>query len=133
MYWKHHHGQRPDREARRGQRWGYRRPKHNIPVNIIERDTEFELHLHALTYDKENIKVSVVGDTLYISGKRTPADEHPNFLLQEYPIKSFERSFELSERADKANIKAHHKDGVLIVIVPKVGTVDAPEVEVNIE
>ena len=94
-----------EEKARRHARGHYRRPKYNVPVNIIENETEFELHVFALTYPKENIKVSVVNDMLYVTGTRNPEDLSPNFMLQEYPIKSFERSFELSHRADKSNIK----------------------------
>lgn len=122
-----------DQGRRPRRRGAWRRPKYNVPVNIIERETEYEVHVHAITYPKEGIKVAVVEDTLYISGKRSPQDASPNFFLQEYPIKSFERSFELSERVDKANIKATHKDGILIINVPKTEAAQNPQVEIEVE
>lgn len=111
---------------------GWRRPKHNIPVNIIENETEYVLSLHALTYPKDNIKVSVVDDTLYITGTREPEDSSPNFILQEYPIKSFERTFELSHKVDKDNIEAKYAEGVLIVTVPKTKEAQRPEISIDI-
>ena len=132
MYWKHYAGRNRSHE-RRGRRYGYRRPKYNTPVNIIDKETEFELHLHAPTFEKDNIKIAVAGDTMYITGTREPKDDSPNFLLQEYPIKSFERSFELSERADRENIKATFKDGILTVIVQKTTAASEPEVEIEVE
>lgn len=121
------------RSKRRGRRYGYRRPKYNIPVNIIENPTEFIVHVHAVGFAKDEIKVSVVADMLYISGRRTPEDDAPNFILQEYPIKSFERSFELSARVDKEGIVAQYKDGILTLVVPKTTEAQAPEQTIDIE
>jgi len=111
----------------------WRRPKYNIPVNVIERETEYEVMVHAVTYPKENIKVSVVDDMLYISGTREPEEDRPNFVLQEYPIKSFERSFELSHKVDKDNISAKFVDGILVVVVPKTEAAQKPEVNIDIQ
>lgn len=116
-----------------GRRGGFRRPKHNIPVNIVENDTEFIAYVHAVTFPKENIRLVVAGDMLYISGTRTPADDpNPNFILQEYPIKSFERAFELSETVDTSRISARHQDGVLIITAPKTQEAQRPEREIDI-
>lgn len=112
---------------------GFRRPKYNIPVNIIEHADAYEVRVHALTYPKDRIKVAVVDDILYISGTRDPQDASPNFVLQEYPIKSFERSFELSPTVDKENIKASVEDGVLVVRVPKTEAFIQPEIEIDVE
>ncbi|MEM9931533.1 MAG: Hsp20/alpha crystallin family protein, partial [Bacteroidota bacterium] len=96
----HHRHRHPGRgrgrhrqHARRRPQYGPRRPKHNVPVNILETPTGFEARVFCVGFAKEDIKISVFNDMIYISGTRTPADEHPDFLLQEYPIKSFERWF----------------------------------------
>lgn len=126
-----HHGH-PRHRGRSMQQRMWRRPKHNIPVNIIENETEFECHVHCVTFPKESVKVSIVGDMIYISGTREPEDLHPNFLLQEYPIKSFERSFELSHTVDKANVSARHESGVLIITAPKLHVDADPGTEIRI-
>ena len=101
-------------------------------VYIIENETEFIAHVYAVSFPKEGIKISVVDDTLYISGTRTPeGNPSHNFMLQEYPIKSFERAFELSHTVDQSKIKAKHENGVLTIIAPK--TVEAQEPEHDIE
>lgn len=127
-YWS---GEYPQRRGRRGR--GFRRARYNVPVNIIEHDTEFELWVYAFNFPKENIKVSVVDEALYITGTREPEDEKPNWLLQEFPIKGFERSFELSHKVDKSNIRAVHQDGILKVFVGKTGAAQKPEITVDIE
>jgi len=111
---------------------GYRRPKHNVPVNLLEFEDRFEAHVFALGFAKENISITVSDDVMYISGTRVPEEEHPPFMLQEYPIKSFERSFELSERADQEKISAQMVDGVVVITVLKTKAAQRPDVEVSI-
>ncbi len=98
----------------------YRRPKYNVPVNIIENETNYEVHVYALSFDKEQIKVSVVNDVLYINGSRQIDENNlPNFIQQEYPIKSFERIIRLHGQVDTANISARQDEGVLKLTLPK--------------
>jgi HSP20 family protein len=99
---------------------GYRRPKYNVPVNIVENETHYEVHVYALSFDKEQIKVSVVNDVLYINGSRTVDENNlPNFIQQEYPIKSFERIIHLHGQVDTTRISARQEEGVLKLTLPK--------------
>lgn len=98
---------------------GFRRPKYNVPTNVVRTDDGFEAHIYAVGFEKQNIEVAVNGDTLTVSGTRTVADEQqPDFLRQEYPIKSFERSFQLSDAIDVTNIAAKQENGVLVITLP---------------
>lgn len=98
---------------------GFRRPKYNVPTNIVRTDTSFEIHIYALGFDKANVTVSVTDDTLYVGGTRAVAEnEQPNFVRQEYPIKSFERIFQLSDAIDSTQITAKQENGVLILTLP---------------
>ncbi len=112
--------------------WGYRRPKHNIPVNIIDHENRIEVRVHALTFDADDIVVSVTDNVLYITGKREPAVDKPDFLLQEYPIKSFERSFELDSDLDVENVEARMSDGVLVITIPHGEKAAGPDIRVEI-
>lgn len=136
----HHRHQHPGRgrghrrhHGRRRPQYGPRRPKHNVPVNILETPTGFEARVFCVGFAKEDVKVNVFNDLIYISGTRKPTDDHPDFLLQEYPIKSFERWFELSEKVDQESISASFEDGVLVINAPKVAAAQSPEREVEIE
>ncbi len=128
----HWSGEMPTNRGRRRMR-PHRRAKYNVPVNIIEHDREFELWLFAHHFPKENIKVAVVEDTLYITGNRTPEVDRPNFILHEFPIKSFERSFELSHRVDKSKVKALYDHGILKVYVGKTAQAQKTEIDIEIE
>lgn len=130
---RHHRG--PGRRHRGGGRpqYGPRRPKHNVPVNIQETETGFEARVFCIGFAKEDVKINIVNDMLYISGSRKPVEEYPNFLLQEYPIKSFERWFQLSEKVDQEAVTAVFEDGVLVITAPKVAEAVRPEREITIE
>jgi HSP20 family protein len=113
--------------------YGPRRPKHNVPVNITETDEGFVAEVFCLGFAKENIRISLTGPHIYISGTRQPADDRPHFLLQEYPIRSFERWFELSERVDRHGVTARMRDGVLTIHAPFSPDARQPEITVAIE
>ncbi|MEM1358409.1 MAG: Hsp20/alpha crystallin family protein [Bacteroidota bacterium] len=130
---KHHHGRGRGHRRRQRPQYGPRRPKHNVPVNIRETDTGFEARVFCVGFTKENVKVHLINDMIYISGTRQPTDEHPDFLLQEYPIKSFERWFELSEKVDQAAVTATFEEGVLVITAPKTADAQRPEREVAVE
>ena len=99
---------------------GGKRPKYNVPVNIADTDTTFEVHIYAVGFTKKNIKISVVEEVLYVSGTREVDETKlPNFSTQEFPIKSFERMIGLSDAVDKNGITAKQEDGVLIVTLQK--------------
>jgi HSP20 family protein len=98
----------------------YRRPKYNVPVNIAENESNYEITVYATGFTKENIKLNVVNDVLYISGTRTIDENNPpHFTKQEFPVKSFERSFLLNGQVDTGNILARQENEVLIVTLPK--------------
>ncbi len=116
--------------------WGgsFRRPKYNVPVNIVDNTNSYEVHVYATGFDKANIKISVADSVLYISGTRT-ADESnlPSFSLQEFPIKSFERTIGLNEQVDTAGISARQEGGVLMITLPKTAEAQKPAQEVKID
>lgn len=110
------------------------RPKYNVPLNIEDTKEAFIVYVYATGFSKENIKLSVQDDILYISGTRTVAEGYdPDFRRQEFPIKSFERVLNLNGQVDTANISAKQEDGVLIVTLPKNAEAVklAQEIEVN--
>lgn len=111
---------------------GRRRPKHNVPVNIEETATGFIARVYCVGFAKENVKIHLIDNMIYISGNRQPEEEFPNWLLQEFPIKSFERWFELSEHVDRESITATFEEGVLVINAPKTASAQTPEREVTI-
>jgi HSP20 family protein len=125
-YGKHgHHGHH------RGEH--FRRPKYNLPINVADNETNYEVFVYALGYAKENIKISVQDDVLYISGTRQVDEENlPNFSKQEYPVKSFERMLNLNGQVDVTAISAKQEDGILIITLPKNAEAQKPSQEISV-
>ncbi len=98
----------------------FRRPKFNVPVNVINTADHFEVNVYAVGFEKENIKISVQNDILHISGTRS-VDEStlPDFSQQEFPIKIFERVLGLNGQVDIDAISAKQEDGILKITLPK--------------
>jgi HSP20 family protein len=116
------------------ERFNYRRPKYNVPVNTIESETYYEIHVYALGFEKAQIKVSVVDDVLCIKGTRTVDENNlPNFIQQEYPIRSFERKIQLRGQVDIASITARHEEGILKLRLPKTAEAQKASQEIVIE
>ncbi len=112
---------------------GYRRPKYNVPVNISENESTYEITVYATGFSKENIKLSVVKDVLYISGTRTIDENNvPHFTKQEFPVKSFERAFQLNEQVDTAGITVRQEQNILIVSLPKTPEAQKPAQEIKV-
>lgn len=110
-----------------------RRPKYNVPLNVSETDTTFEVHVYALGFQKENIKISVADGLLHITGIRTVDEENtPVFSRQEFPVRSFERLLGLSEAADQTAIRARQVEGVLIGTLPKTTQAQNPAQEIEV-
>lgn len=113
---------------------GYRRPKYNVPVNIEEKEDSYELTIYATGFEKDNIKLSVAEDVLYITGTRQQDESFkPNFVKQEFPVRTFERIISLNGQIDTANIKARQENNVLIVSLPKSPEAQKPAQEINVD
>ncbi len=104
-------------------------------VNITESADHYTLYLVAPGRKKDSFKVAVINGHLVISSTPQQIDETADrrFMLMEYQLAPFKRSFPLSEKADVTRISARYTDGVLVVHVPKKeSAVETPEVEVEI-
>ncbi len=97
-----------------------RRPKYNVPVNILDKETAFEIHVYATGFDKSDISLTVANDLLLIKGeKNLNPEEAPHFTRQEFPVKTFERQIALNGMTEIAGISAKQEEGVLIITLPK--------------
>ena len=124
-----------DAEFWEGMRGGFlRRPKYNVPLNISESDTQYEVHLYATGFDKENITITVEDDVLWIRGKRDiDKDNPPRFRRQEFPVKHFERVVSLHGQVEVAQITARQEGAVLIITLPKTAEAQSSSQKVNID
>ena len=90
-------------------------------VDIQETPNELTLLADMPGVNNESIDIDFEEGLLTIQGKVGNRYENENrFLLREYGVGDFYRTFRVSERIDVAGIHAECKDGVLTVHLPKV-------------
>jgi len=94
----------------------------SIPaVNVIESKDEFKIEVAAPGLNKEDFKVDVDNSILIISSEKEFKNEEKDgkFMRQEFSYSSFKRSFTLPDMVEVDKIKASHKNGILIINIPK--------------
>ncbi len=93
----------------------------SLPVNILESDAHYELHLHAPGLTKDNFTISIVDQilTITIKAKETSLEENTRWLRKEYKPNGYKRQFELSDLVDVNKITAKYEGGILKLTVLK--------------
>jgi HSP20 family protein len=92
-------------------------------VNIKETPVDYIIEMAAAGMKKEDFNINLDRNIIKISSEITQenTDENTkeNYTRREFSYESFERSFVLPEAANREDIKATYKDGVLEVVIPK--------------
>ena len=90
-------------------------------VDIAEDDKEYTIKVELPGVNKEDVRVSVEGGVLSISGERKAEKEEKNkkYHRIERTYGTFVRSFTLPEGTASDRVSAEFKDGVLKVHLPK--------------
>ncbi len=94
----------------------------NVPVNIRENDTAYELQVIAPGLKKDEFKINLEKNVLTISFEQKEENKEQRdgkVLRNEYSFRSFKRSFTLNEKIETSGINAKYTDGVLEVTLPK--------------
>lgn len=93
-----------------------------IPVNIREKEHQYEIDVIAPGCRKEDFNVNINDKLLTVSFEQKEENtdqQHEVWVRNEYRYRSFSRSFTLDDSVDVANINASYTDGVLRLILPK--------------
>lgn len=96
--------------------------KCNVPaVNVVEDEKSYSIEMAAPGVAKEDFKIDLDNNMLTISNKQEESKEEnkTSYLRREFSYSNFERSFELPDSIDVANIKANYNSGVLSISLPK--------------
>ena len=89
-------------------------------VDIIEQQDELLVLADVPGAGSESIDVKFEDGTLEIYAAVAPRqDETQSYLLREYGLGDYYRTFQVSESIDAAKISAHYADGVLTLRLPK--------------
>jgi HSP20 family protein len=90
-------------------------------VNMVEKDTTYELTAELPGMDESNIELKVAGGVLTIKGEKKELTEEKSgdYVLSERRFGSIQRSIPLPESLDLDRIEASFKNGILTVTMPK--------------
>ena len=90
-------------------------------VNVIEKDTAFEVEVAAPGMKKEDFNIELDNDLLTISAKQktTEEEQEGKFTRKEFSFTSFKRSFNLPDTVNTAKISATYENGILSLGLPK--------------
>jgi HSP20 family protein len=123
-----------DHPARRSGNNGKELNTWNPLVDIAEDDKEYMIKAELPGVKKEDVKVTVEGGVLSITGERREEKEEKTrkYHRVERSYGSFNRSFTLPEGCAWEKVNAEFKDGVLQVRLPKSETVKPKAIEVKV-
>jgi len=101
-------------------------------VDILEKPDELLVLADVPGATPETIDVKFEDGTLTIHAQVEPRqDAQTQYLLAEYGVGDFVRSFEVSEAIDSAKISAEYADGVLTLHLPKAEAVKPRVIKVQ--
>ncbi len=106
-----------------------------LAVDIVEKDSAYEVTADVPGFDEKNIEVKVVNGSLSIKGERKSEKEEKKkgYYLSEREFGSFERSFALPEGVDTDKIDASVKKGVLTITLPKTPEAQKPAKKIEVK
>ncbi len=96
-------------------------------VDVVEKEGGYELSVELPGYGKDDVEIKIDNNLLTISAsenaeveKKSEEKEEVKFLIRERNSRSFTRTFVLPKEADKDNIEALFKDGLLVLDIRKI-------------
>ena len=110
------------------------KPNWKPEIDIKESDNLFQIKADIPGLTKKDIKVSLKGDQLTISGERKKISDNENdhYHYRERSVGKFHRSFNLPESINKDKIQASFKNGILSIELEKHEEIAPKEMEISI-
>jgi len=104
-------------------------------VDITENGDEIVLQAELPGMKKEEIDISLSGETLTLSGERKfeQTQRNEQYLRIERQYGSWRRTFQLEVPIDAAAVTASYNDGVLTVHLPKAQQVRPRQIEIEVK
>lgn len=90
-------------------------------VNITEGNESYTIEVAAPGLEKKDFRIDLDNEVLTISSDRKNENEETGdqYTRREFGYERFSRSFNLPEMVDSEKISASHKNGILLVNIPK--------------
>jgi len=93
-----------------------------VPMDVVEKDSAYELRIAVPGLAKEDIKVDVKAGCLTVEAKKVEEGGDENYLYKGLSSFEFNRSFsDLDEnlKVDMESISSKYRNGLLIISLPK--------------
>jgi len=108
------------------------RPHFSPNADIVELPGELQVLADMPGLRPEDVDIHFENGTLSIHGKVADRQlDGTNYLLREYDVGDFHRSFEVSEAVNAEGINADYANGVLTLHLPKTEAVKARKIAVK--
>jgi HSP20 family protein len=103
--------------------------------DMFERDNQIVVKVDLPGISKDNINISIMGDTLTIYGDRKTNEQidADDYYYRRRPHGKFRRDIELPQGVDVENIKASYNNGLLELVMPEKEGAKPRKVKVSIE
>ena len=106
-----------------------------IPLDVVEKDGEIEVHASLPSVDPKDVEVSTDDGvlTIRVEAKEEREEESDKYLLRERRRGAFYRAVRLPEAVDAEKAQAHYDRGVLTVTFPKAEGKKAHRIAVEVK
>jgi HSP20 family protein len=103
------------------------------PVDVVERDNEFEIRATVPGFSPEDIEITVQGEVVTLKGTHVKTEDvnEETYRLRERRVGSFQRTLRLPCALDADNAEASYDKGELTLVVPKRSEAVARRIEVS--
>lgn len=105
------------------------------PIEMYEKADKFVVRAELPGMKKEDVEISLVGDTLTISGERKPVAEvkDEEYHRCELCYGKFSRSITLPSAVDAAKVEATYENGILLISLPKLEEAKPKKIELKVK
>lgn len=107
-------------------------PAQTPVYSVAETVEEFVITVQIPGVDRSAVETLIDGDDLVITGKRTwKQPEDWKLLHEEIPAMDYRLTLRLDNRVNREALKAHLKNGILTVMLPKAEAVKPRRIEIS--
>lgn len=105
------------------------------PVEMYEKQDRFVVRAELPGIKKEEVDISLVGDTLTISGERKPEVDikDEEYLRCELCYGKFSRTITLPSSVDSSKVEATYENGILLITLPKIEEAKPKKIELKVK
>lgn len=100
-------------------RWEAEEMRYNVPMDVYTTDEELVVTMAVPGVDPDSVDITVEGNTLNIRGEVEGPLENVDYVLQERPYGTFNRSLQLNVPVDANKAEASFDQGILTLQIPK--------------